>query len=93
MSGYLIVNRGLAGPQPPGSQHIPPGMLLASFNPEGGAAGLGRAEWTTDPAAAMVFASREAAHACWEQASRTRPGLQPLTAFHVATVALQDTGL
>jgi hypothetical protein len=90
VSGYLIVNRGLAGPLPPGSQHIPPGMLLASFNPEGGAAGLGRAEWTTDPAAAMVFASREAAHACWEQVSQTRPGLQPLTAFNVAVIAEQD---
>jgi hypothetical protein len=41
----------------------------------------------------MVFASREAAHACWEQVSQTRPGLQPLTAFHVAVIAEQDAGI
>jgi hypothetical protein len=83
---------GLAGPLPAGCRGIPAGMFLASFDSEGGADGWGSATWSTDPAAAMVFADREAAHACWEQTSRTRPGLQPLTAFHVAVIALEDAG-
>jgi hypothetical protein len=92
MTGFLIINRGPASPPPPGSEDIPAGMFLASYSPEGGAAGLGSATWTTDPAGAMIFTDREAAHSCWEQASRTRPGLQPLTAFHVAVIALEDAG-
>jgi hypothetical protein len=64
----------------------PTGHWLHAFDPEYGG-GRGIADFTNDPAKAARFPSKQAAMACWQYRSRSRPTRpdgrpnKPLTAY------------
>ena len=66
--GVVIINRG----NPLGRPDLTIGCYLAAFDPDA-RDGHGTAEWTTDPAGALIFASFRAAFACWQAQSAARP--------------------
>jgi len=76
----------------PGIPPAPVGQWLASYDPEAGD-GRGVAAWTSDPAAAMVFATAAAAFECWRSVPRNLPVRddgqpnRPLTSFTVKITA------
>lgn len=87
---YVIINQGLVGAGGNGAQRDL-GRFLKAYDPDAHG-GLGMAQWTADPAAALTFDTLEAAFETWRRQSTvapTRPdGMpnRPLTAFSVEFV-------
>lgn len=70
------------------SERDPRGLWLRSYDPEQNN-GRGAAEWTDDPADALMFSSADEAYECWASTPKNKPlrdngqPNRPLTAYTV----------